>query len=75
MLRPQNLYLENKSNSLEECEGTVENQEFLGNIVRYVVNIKNHSLVLDTMHEVDKKIYQPKEKITFFLNSKKIKFL
>ena len=75
LLRPQNLYLENKSNSLEEFEGTVENQEFLGNIVRYVVNIKNHSLVLDTMHEVDKKIYQPKEKITFFLDSKKIKFL
>ena len=75
LLRPQNLYLENKSNSLEEFEGTVENQEFLGNIVRYVVNIKNHSLVLDTMHEVDKKIYQPKEKITIFLDSKKINFL
>ena len=82
LLRPQNLYLENKNNSLglrglslEEFEGTVENQEFLGNIVRYVVNVKNHSLVIDTLHEVDKKIYYPKEKITMFLDSKKIKFL
>jgi len=27
------------------------------------------------LHEVDKKIYYPKEKITMFLDSKKIKFL
>jgi len=74
LLRPQNLYLENKSNSLEEFEGTVVNHEFLGNIVRYVVNVKNHSLVIDTLHEVDKK-FTIQRKNNYVLRFQKIKFL
>ena len=75
LLRPQNLYLENNNEKLEQFTGLVINQEFLGNIVRYTLNIKNHLLVLDALHEIGKKIYSPNEEVTIFLDSKKIKFL
>ena len=75
LLRPQNLYLEQRNEKFEKFIGVVKTQEFLGNIVRYTINIKNHILVLDTLHEVDKKIYFPDEEIVFYLDSEKIKFL
>ena len=50
-------------------------KEFLGNIVRYIVNIKDHLLILDTLHEADKKIYSSNEEITFYIDAEKIKFL
>ncbi len=75
LLRPQNLYLDNKNQNLEELVGIVESQEFLGNINRYMVKVKNHLLILDTLHEIDKKIFLPKEEIKIFLDPKKIKFL
>ena len=75
LLRPQNLYLENKNEKFEKFIGNVKSQEFLGNIVRYIVNIKDHLLILDTLHEVDKKIYSSNEEITFYLDAEKIKFL
>ena len=75
LLRPQNLYLENKNEKFEKFIGNVKSQEFLGNIVRYIVNIKDHLLILDTLHEADKKIYSLNEEITFYLDAEKIKFL
>ena len=71
----QNLYLENKNEKFEKFIGNVKSQEFLGNIVRYIVNIKDHLLILDTLHEADKKIYSSNEEITFYLDAEKIKFL
>ena len=59
----------------EKFIGNVKSQEFLGNIVRYIVNIKDHLLILDTLHEADKKIYSSNEEITFYLDAEKIKFL
>ena len=75
LLRPQNLYLENKNEKFEKFVGNVKSQEFLGNIVRYIVNIKDHLLILDTLHEADKKIYSLNEEITFYIDAEKIKFL
>ena len=75
LLRPQNLYLENKNEKFEKFIGNVKSQEFLGNIVRYIINIKDHLLILDTMHEADKKIYSLNEEITFYIDAEKIKFL
>ena len=75
LLRPQNLYLENKNEKFEKFIGNVKSQEFLGNIVRYIVNIKDHLLILDTLHEADKKIYSLNEEITFYIDAEKIKFL
>ena len=75
LLRPQNLYLEQRNEKFEKFIGEVKTQEFLGNIVRYTIDIKDHILVLDTLHEVDKKIYSPDEEIVFYLDTKKIKFL
>ena len=75
LLRPQNLYLENKNEKFEKFIGNVKSQEFLGNIVRYIVNIKDHLLILDTLHEADKKIYSSNEEITFYIDAEKIKFL
>jgi iron(III) transport system ATP-binding protein len=74
LLRPQNFYLEQKNN-LQEFSGIVEHQEFLGNIVRYIVNVNNHSLVVDTLHEIDKVIHAPKAAIKIYLDPAKIKFL
>ncbi len=74
LLRPQNFYLE-KKNNLQEFSGIVEHQEFLGNIVRYIVNVNNHSLVVDTLHEIDKVIHAPKAAIKIYLDPAKIKFL
>ena len=73
LLRPQNFYLEQKNN-LQEFSGIVEHQEFLGNIVRYIVNVNNHSLVVDTLHEIDKVIHAPKAAIKIYLDPAKIKF-
>ena len=75
LLRPQNLYLEQRNEKFEKFIGEVKTQEFLGNIVRYTIDIKGHIFVLDTLHEVDKKIYSPDEEIVFYLDTKKIKFL
>jgi iron(III) transport system ATP-binding protein len=75
LLRPQNLYLESKNEKFAKFVGNVKSQEFLGNIVRYIVNIKDHLLILDTLHEADKKIYSSNEEITFYLDAEKIKFL
>ena len=74
LLRPQNFYLEQKNN-LQEFSGIVEHQEFLGNIVRYIVNVNNHSLVVDTLHEIDKVIHARKAAIKIYLDPAKIKFL
>ena len=74
LLRPQNLYLEQKDN-LQAFSGVVEHQEFLGNIVRYIVNVNNHALVVDTLHEIDKVIHAPKAEIQIYLDPAKIKFL
>jgi len=74
LLRPQNLYLEQKDN-LQAFSGIVEHQEFLGNIVRYIVNVNNHALVVDTLHEIDKAIHEPKAEIQIYLDPAKIKFL
>ena len=75
LLRPQNLYIENKNEKFEKFTGIVKSQEFLGNIVRYIVNIKDHLLILDTLHEMDKKIYLLNEEISFYIDAEKIKFL
>jgi iron(III) transport system ATP-binding protein len=75
LLRPQNLYLHGNNNDFQNFEGIVINQEFLGNIVRYTVNVKNHLLTVDSLHEVNKKIYSPNEKIKIYLDPSKIKIL
>jgi iron(III) transport system ATP-binding protein len=75
LLRPQNLYLHGNNNDFQNFEGIVINQEFLGNIVRYTVDVKNHLLTVDSLHEVNKKIYSPNEKIKIYLDSSKIKIL
>ena len=75
LLRPQNLYLHGNNNDFQYFEGIVINQEFLGNIVRYIVDIKNHLLTVDSLHEINKKIYSPNEKIKIYLDPSKIKIL
>lgn len=75
LLRPQNLYLENPNSeiSYQEFETKVINKEFLGNIIRYTINLKDHFLILDAVHELDKRIYNANEVIKIYLDSKKIK--
>jgi iron(III) transport system ATP-binding protein len=75
LLRPQNLYLDSNNNDFQNFEAIVINQEFLGNIVRYTVDVKNHLLTVDSLHEVNKKIYSPNEKIKIYLDPSKIKIL
>ena len=75
LLRPQNLYLHANNNDFKNFEGIVINQEFLDNIVRYTVDVKKHLLIVDSLHEVNKKIYSPNEKIKIYLDPSKIKIL
>ena len=75
LLRPQNLYLDSNNNDFQNFEAIVINQEFLGNIVRYTVDVKNHLLTVDSLHEINKKIYLPNEKIKIYLDPSKIKIL
>ena len=65
LLRPQNLYLDSNNNDFQNFEATVINQEFLGNIVRYTVNLKNHLLTVD-LHEVNKKFIHLMKRLNLF---------
>ena len=75
LLRPQNIYLNinNKENLLQEFFAKVIGKEFLGNMIRYTVNLNNHILTIDTIHEMNQKIHEINEVIKFYLDSKKIK--
>ena len=75
LLRPQNLYFENFDTKLQNFTATVKNQEFLGNIIRYSIEVKNHLLTVDTLHEINKKIFSPNEDIKIYIDSSKIKAL
>ena len=50
---------------ISNFEATVINQEFLGNIVRYTVNLKNHLLTVDSLHEVNKKFIHLMKRLKF----------
>ena len=75
LLRPQNLYFENFDTKLQNFTAKVINQEFLGNIIRYSIEVKNHLLTVDTLHEINKKIFSPNEDIKIYIDSSKIKAL
>ena len=75
LLRPQNLYFENFDTKLQNFTAKVINQEFLGNIIRYSIEVKNHLLTVDTLHEINKKIFSPNENIKIYIDSSKIKAL
>ena len=75
LLRPQNLYFENFDTKLQNFTANVKNQEFLGNIIRYSIEVKNHLLTVDTLHEINKKIFSPNEDIKIYIDSSKIKAL
>ena len=75
LLRPQNLYFENFDTKLQNFTAKVKNQEFLGNIIRYSIEVKNHLLTVDTLHEINKKIFSPNEDIKIYIDSSKIKAL
>ena len=75
LLRPQNLYFENFDTKLQNFAAKVKNQEFLGNIIRYSIEVKNHLLTVDTLHEINKKIFSPNEDIKIYIDSSKIKAL
>ena len=75
LLRPQNLYFENFDTKLQNFSAKIKSQEFLGNIIRYSIEVKNHLLTVDTLHEINKKIFSPNEDIKIYIDSSKIKAL
>lgn len=77
LLRPQNLYLEKPNSDIDyqEFEVKIIRKEFLGNIIRYTIDLNGHTLILDTVHEINRSIYNSNEIIKIYLNSKKIKTL
>lgn len=77
LLRPQNLYLEKPNSDIhyQEFEAKIISKEFLGNIIRYTINLNDHILILDTVHEINRSIYNSNEIIKIYLDSKKIKTL
>lgn len=75
LLRPQNLYLQKNNNSLQEFDAKVVSVEFLGNLIRYFIKILEHELIIEDLHEINKKIYAKGDSIKVYLDSEKIKIL
>ncbi len=75
LLRPQNLYLQKNNNSLQEFDAKVVGVEFLGNLIRYFIKILEHELIIEDLHEINKKIYAKGDSIKVYLDSEKIKIL
>lgn len=75
LLRPQNFYTQKSNNFCQEFNAKVYAIEFLGNLIRYFVKIFDHDLIIDDLHEVNKKIYSKDENINVYLDFTKIKFL
>jgi len=49
--------------------------EFLGNLIRYFIKILEHELIIEDLHEINKKIYAKGDSIKIYLDSEKIKIL
>ena len=75
LLRHQNLYLQKNNNSLQEFDAKVVSVEFLGNLIRYFIKILEHELIIEDLHEINKKIYAKGDSIKVYLDSEKIKIL
>ena len=75
LLRPQNLYLQKNSSSHQEFNAKVVSIEFLGNLIRYFINILDQELIIEDFHEINKKIYAKGDNIKVYLDSEKIKIL
>lgn len=77
LIRPQNIYLNknNNQNLLQEFSARIISKEFLGNMIRYTINLKDHILIIDIIHEMNERIYEMNEVIKFYLDPKKIKTL
>ena len=69
----RSLNINNKENLLQEFFAKIIGKEFLGNMIRYTVNLNNHILTIDIIHEMNEKIHEINEVIKFYLDSKKIK--
>jgi len=63
VFRPQNARIEHEGDERRpgdmQLPGTVEEQEFLGSIVRYMVNIQGHQLLIDAIHRRGRPDFTP----------------
>lgn len=63
VFRPQNAHIEHKGDALRpghvQLSATVEEQEFLGSIVRYMVNLQGHQLLIDDIHRQGRPDFTP----------------
>jgi iron(III) transport system ATP-binding protein len=80
MFRPQDIAIafagDNISNSDSELfEGVVSHREFLGNRVRYSVDVKKHVIIVDDSYSAGRRIFEFGQKVVLNLNLKQIRML
>ncbi len=77
LLRPQNFYINNKENEDEiiRLKGTIIEKEFMGNIIRYTVNVKEKKIFVDIVQEYNSSTYKTNDKIELSFKVSKLRFI
>ncbi len=77
LLRPQNFYINNKENKDEiiRLKGRIVEKEFLGNIIRYTVNVKEKKIFVDIVQEYNSPTHKIHEEIELSFNVTKLRFI
>jgi iron(III) transport system ATP-binding protein len=79
MFRPQDITIQAPGGSVPDEEvmlsGKVVHREFLGNLVRYGVNIGKHVFAVDDYHNAGRKMFNVDEEVVLNLNVKQVRIL
>ena len=77
LLRPQNFYINNNEikDELVKLKGKIVEKEFLGNILRYTINVSEKKILVDLIHEDNSLIYNIEDEIELSFDINKLRFL
>ena len=77
LLRPQNFYINNKENKDEiiRLKGKIVEKEFMGNIIRYTVDVKEKKLFVDIVQEYNSLTYKKHDEIELSFKVSKLRFI
>tara|TARA_Y100000590_G_scaffold253982_1_gene285254 strand:- start:1 stop:1080 length:1080 start_codon:yes stop_codon:yes gene_type:complete len=77
LLRPQNFYINNKENEdqIIRLKGTIIEKEFMGNIIRYTVNVKENKIFVDIVQEYNSSTYKINDEIELSFKVSKLRFI
>ena len=80
MFRPQDIAIASSGDSFSDAdatvfEGAVSHREFLGNRVRYSVDVKNHVVVVDDNYSAGRQIFEVGQQVVLNLNLRQVRML